>query len=120
MHISKDLPPVPADARMLRQALINLVVNAIQATPKGGRVRLEATPVREGDRAHACIEVIDEGPGIPANMVDHIFQPFFTTKATGTGLGLAVVKRIVDAHRGDVAFRSAPGQGTTFTVRLPI
>jgi PAS domain S-box-containing protein len=120
MNISKDLPPVPADARMLRQAFINLVVNAIQATPKGGRVRLEATPVREGDRALACIEVIDEGPGIPANVVDHIFQPFFTTKATGTGLGLAVVKRIVDAHRGDVAFRSAPGQGTTFTVRLPI
>jgi PAS domain S-box-containing protein len=120
MNISKDLPPVPADARLLRQALINLVVNAIQVTPKGGRVRLKAAPVHEGGRALACIEVIDEGPGIPANVADHIFQPFFTTKATGTGLGLAVVKRIVDAHRGDVAFHSAPGRGTTFTVRLPI
>ena len=116
LEVDPALPRVAADARMMRQAVINLLVNAVQASPRGGKVVL---------RAQACsgkvgIAVSDAGPGIPAAHRARIFQPFFTTKATGTGLGLAVVKRIVEAHRGEVTLESVEGQGTTFTVNLPI
>ncbi len=120
VEAAPGLPPVPADARQLRQALLNLLLNAIQATPKGGRVllaaRVEALP--EGEVAR--IDVVDTGPGISAEVADRVFQPFFTTKASGTGLGLAVVKRIVEAHRGEVFLESALGKGARFVIRLPL
>ena len=115
LELAQQLPPVAIDARMLRQAFINLLVNAVQASPRGGAVRLRGAV----DDCGVRIEVQDAGPGIPSNNQHRIFQPFFTTKATGTGLGLAVVKRIVEAHGGEVTLGSAEGQGTTFTVRLP-
>lgn len=110
---------VPADARMLRQVFINLLVNAFQATPKGGDIRIVTTVENKEGRKFARVDVSDTGPGIPAELRQNIFQPFFTTKATGTGLGLAVVRRIVEAHHGEVSVDSQ-GQGTTFTVRLPL
>ncbi len=90
------LPEVALDAGQLRQAILNLVVNAVQAMPQGGRlsiaVRLEG--------ATAVVEVEDTGPGIPEEVQARIFEPFFTTKAPGTGLGLPVVRRIVEGHGG--------------------
>jgi two-component system sensor histidine kinase HydH len=107
---------VRLDARMLRQALINLLVNAAQASARGGPVVLRADCVGGQLR----IGISDRGAGIAAALRPRIFEPFFTTKATGTGLGLAVVKRIVEAHRGEVQVESVEGKGTTFTVQLPM
>jgi signal transduction histidine kinase len=103
------------DARQLRQAIDNLVRNAIEATPAGGRVRVTA---RSGGNGHT-IEVRDTGSGIPPEDVPKIFDLYFTTKPDGTGVGLAVTQQIVAAHGGTIEVDSAPGAGTTMTIRLP-
>jgi PAS domain S-box-containing protein len=120
VQAAPDLPPVPADARQLRQALLNLLLNAIQATPKGGWVLLAARAEALAQGPMARIEVLDTGPGIPSEVAERVFLPFFTTKASGTGLGLAVVKRIVEAHRGEVFLEPGPGEGARFVIRLPL
>jgi len=103
------------DPAQLRQALDNLVRNAVEATPEGGRVSLAA---RREDRGHA-IEVRDSGRGIEPDHLPRIFDLYFTTKADGTGVGLAVTQQIVAAHGGTIEVDSRPGAGTTMTVRLP-
>jgi signal transduction histidine kinase len=115
-EIAPDLPAVPMDVRLVRQALLNLTLNAVQAMPGGGTLSVRARL----DGAAARVEIADTGPGIADEVRHRIFEPFFTTKATGSGLGLAVVKRIVDDHRGALEVRSAPGEGTTFVLRLPL
>ncbi len=119
-ELPDELPPFPVDAQLLRQALVNLLINAAQAMPRGGTVTVRAAVERRGGAPWLVVEVRDEGVGIAAKAAEKIFQPFFTTKATGTGLGLAVVKRIVEAHLGEVAARPNEGApGSTFVVRLP-
>jgi signal transduction histidine kinase len=114
------MPPVHLDARMFKQALINLIVNAIQALPNGGRIVVRARRL-EGDTERTVeVSVIDDGPGIAPDLRGRVFQPFFTTKASGTGLGLAIVKRIAETHQGEVTVESTPGVGTTSTLRLSI
>jgi signal transduction histidine kinase len=113
------LPNIPADAHLLKQAIVNLVVNAVQAMPKGGTVTVRTSLLPRADGAWLQLEVRDEGPGLSPRAAEKMFQPFFTTKATGTGLGLAVVKRIVESHQGEVVVSPNPGRGTTFTLRLP-
>jgi signal transduction histidine kinase len=103
------------DAAQLRQALDNLVRNAIEATPSGGKVTILA---RTGAKGHA-IEVTDTGSGIPAEDLPRIFDLYFTTKADGTGIGLAVTQQIISAHGGTIEVDSKPGAGTRMTVRLP-
>lgn len=115
----RELPPFPIDAHLLRQALINLVVNAAQAMPRGGVITVAASIEPRGQVPWLTINVKDEGLGLTARATERMFQPFFTTKATGTGLGLAVVKRIVDSHGGEVTARANADKGTTFTMRLP-
>jgi signal transduction histidine kinase len=110
------LPPVPLDVRMVRQAVLNVAVNAVQAMPRGGRITVRTR--REPDAA--VVEIEDTGPGIPDEVKDRIFEPFFTTKASGTGLGLAVVKRIVEGHGGSIVAASRPGHGTRFLLRFPL
>lgn len=99
------------DPDRMRQALLNLVLNGAQAQPRGGVVRLRVT-------AEGAIEVSDEGPGIPDSVRERIFEPFVTTKAAGFGLGLAVVKQVVEEHGGTIEVRTGPG-GTTFSLRMP-
>ncbi len=111
-----DLPPVAMDARLVRQAVLNVAVNAVQAMPRGGRITLRTR--REPTAAR--VEIEDSGPGIPDEVRERIFEPFFTTKASGTGLGLAVVRRIVEGHGGEVTVWSAPGAGTIFVLRFPL
>ncbi|MGZ5969467.1 MAG: sensor histidine kinase [Polyangiales bacterium] len=111
-----ELPDVLVDAHMIRQALVNLLVNAVQASPEDASVLVRV--VVENGRLD--VAVVDRGAGIPQPLIARIFEPFFTTKAAGTGLGLSVVKRVVEAHRGELLLASAPGQGSTFTLRLPI
>lgn len=118
--VAEDLPRIPLDADMIRQALINLVVNAVQAMPKGGHVKVTARLVEKSGARFAALQVVDDGPGMPREVADQVFQPFFTTRAAGTGLGLAVVKRIADAHHADVTVETAPGRGSTFSLFLPL
>jgi signal transduction histidine kinase len=115
----RELPAFPADAHLLKQALVNLVVNAVQAMPRGGVVVVRAHMEPRPEGAWLRIEVQDDGVGLTPRAAEKMFQPFFTTKATGTGLGLAVVKRIVDGHQGEITATANEGRGTTFTVRLP-
>lgn len=116
----KELPSFPVDAHLLKQALVNLIVNAAQAMPRGGTVTVRATVESMGGVPWLTVKVRDEGVGLSQRASAKMFQPFFTTKATGTGLGLAVVKRIVDAHLGEVSAKAnEDGEGTTFTVRFP-
>ncbi len=116
----KELPPFPLDAHLLKQALVNLIVNAAWAMLRGGTVTLRAEVESQGGVPWLTVRVRDEGVGLTQRATAKMFQPFFTTKATGTGLGLAVVKRIVDAHLGEVTAKAnEDGEGTTFTVRFP-
>ncbi len=105
-----------ADPRKLRQALLNIVLNAIQASPRGSSVRVAVERDCEGSR----ITVRDEGVGMTPEVLDRIRKPYFTTKEGGTGLGLAVARGLVEQHGGSLEFKSAPRTGTTVTIRLPM
>jgi signal transduction histidine kinase len=118
LRVARDAATVRADARLLRQALVNLLLNAHQAMPRGGRLEVQAGAARVDGATCTEIVIRDSGSGIPAEALSRIFQPFFTTKATGTGLGLAVVRRIVEGHGGAVIVGKPP-TGAEFLVRLP-
>ena len=107
--------PVFGDAAGLEQLFLNLLLNAAEALPRGGGATIGAW--RDGDSV--CIRVEDDGPGIPERARDRIFEPLFSTKEAGTGLGLTISLRIVEAHRGELSVRDAEGVGTCVEVRLP-
>lgn len=108
------LPAIRADGDKLKQVLLNLCKNAVEAMPDGGTLTVRSSHAG----AQVIVEVVDTGEGIPDGV--DIFEPFVTTKAEGTGLGLPVVRQLVAAHGGTLTYRSARGQGTTFTVTLPL
>ncbi len=111
------VPPVHADFGELRQAFVNLAMNAVEAMDQGGRLTVT---LRASDDAQVVeVSIADTGPGIPPELHSKIFDPFFTTKEKGTGLGLSVVYGIVQRHGGTISLETAPGQGTCFTLRLP-
>jgi PAS domain S-box-containing protein len=115
-NLARRLPPAPLDAGQMKQALVNLIKNAMQAMTRGG-----VLTVQSGDTADAVwISVTDTGGGIPQDKINHIFEPFYTTKKKGTGLGLMIVQRIVRQHGGRIEMESRVGQGTTFRIRLPL
>lgn len=107
--------PVSANRGALQQLALNLLQNAADATPPGGRIRL----VTRNERGRVLLEVADDGVGIPEDVQARMFEPLFTTKKTGTGLGLSIVKRIVDEHGAAISCVSAVGKGTTFRVAFP-
>ena len=107
------------DARLVRQAVLNLAANAVQAMPEGGTLTLRLRR-DDVDGPAVRVEIEDTGTGIPEDVRPRIFEPFFTTRATGTGIGLAVVRRVVDAHRGRLRVDTAEGRGTRFTLWLPM
>lgn len=116
VRIDPTLPEVPADRDQLFQVLENLLLNAVQAMPEGGRVRIEA--VRFGERVQLL--VADTGPGVPEEMREEIFEPLVTTKRGGTGIGLALCKRIVEAHGGTISLAGSEEPGAAFRVELPL
>jgi signal transduction histidine kinase len=118
IDIAPGLPDVLADAELLRQAFLNLCVNAVQAMGDRGGGRLTVRARRAEDGA-VVAEVEDTGPGVPADAAAHVFEPFFTTKANGTGLGLAIVLQAAEAHGGTVEVERAAAGGALFRVRLP-
>jgi PAS domain S-box-containing protein len=109
-----DVPTIKGDRQKLNQVLLNLFKNAVEAMPKGGTLKISVSR----NRNQVLINIGDTGTGIPQGT--KIFDPFTTTKATGTGLGLPIAKKIVSAHGGSVTYRSQSGQGTVFTVSLPV
>jgi two-component system NtrC family sensor kinase len=116
VHAPADVPWVNGDVAMLRQAFLNLAINACQAMPNGGALRL-STAAAPGNRVEVRFE--DTGVGIPAEHLSKIFDLYFTTKDHGTGIGLSMVYRIVQLHDGEVEVESTKGRGTTFRVLLP-
>jgi signal transduction histidine kinase len=110
------LPEIMGDAPMLHQSFLNLFINAMQAMPDGGRIGVSLRA--EGGQAR--IEIEDAGPGIPADLSDKIWDPFFTTKDKGTGLGLGIVKNIVEAHGGTIRIANREPQGARVTIDLPV
>jgi two-component system NtrC family sensor kinase len=117
-RVPEGMPRVECDAAQVQQLLLALAMNALEATPEGGRVTIEVRP----EPGAAALVVADTGSGIPREHLDRVFEPFFTTKEAGkgVGLGLAVVYGIVKRHHGEVTLDSEPGRGTTFTIRLPL
>lgn len=114
-HLDADLPTVMADRALLRQVLENLALNAEQAMPDGGLLELQ-TSARPGE---VRLEMIDNGIGMDRETQERIFQAFFSTRRGGSGLGLPTVKKIVEAHRGEITCDSEPGRGTRFVISLP-
>ena len=106
---------VTADGDMLRRAVLNLVLNALDAQPAGGEIVLTACRTAAGLE----VEVADGGPGVPEPLLERLFEPFFTTKSGGTGLGLAIVERIAAAHGGHVTAANCPEGGAAFTLVVP-
>ena len=116
--IHEDLEPTPPlmlDKSKIQQVVLNLVGNAVEALRHGGTVRVATQPLPTG----ASLAVRDDGPGIPPEHLCRIFEPFYTTKSEGMGLGLSIVRRLVELHRGTIRCDSSPGNGTTFTIHLP-
>jgi two-component system sensor histidine kinase HydH len=118
MNVPEGLPSLTADPAQLKQALINLVINAIQAIERNGRIDVD---MRADPAAGAFfVRVCDNGPGVSGEKRSSIFEPFFTTKSEGSGLGLWIVQQIATAHGGLVTVEDRPGGGATFVLRLPL
>ena len=115
-HFAEDSPRVLLDRRYMKQAILNLAKNAIAAMPEGGKLSLGLSSKDDLVR----ISVSDTGLGIPPEVISKIFEPYYTTKETGTGLGLTITFKIVREHRGEITVDSAPGKGSVFTITLPV
>jgi len=117
---------VSVDRQQLTQAIMNILLNAIQAMPSGGTLTVRAEVVHRAAVGHAFggsvarISVADTGPGIPPEYIDRLFEPYFTTKEGGTGLGLALARRVITEHRGEIRAENAPGGGARFVIALPL
>ncbi len=118
--LESSLPANPlianVDADLLKQAALNVIQNGAQAMPEGGRLRV----VLEEDRKNAVLRIADEGPGIPDDLRERIFDLYFTTKSGGSGIGLAMTYRILQLHHGSVEVQSEVGRGTEFSLRIPL
>jgi two-component system, sporulation sensor kinase E len=115
-RLARQLPLAPLDATQIQQVLINLVRNAMQAMTRGGTLTLQTAEGTDG----VWVSVADTGGGIPQEQINRIFEPFYTTKKKGSGLGLMIVQRIVRAHGGRIELESQVGRGTTFRIWLPL
>jgi hypothetical protein len=120
VDVAGGLPLTAADPELLKTCLLNLVLNAFEAMPGGGRLSLAARLERGEDAAAIALVVSDTGVGMPRESAASAFEPYFSTKEAGVGLGLSLVRRIVEGHGGRIALDSTPGQGTTVRVFLPV
>jgi signal transduction histidine kinase len=115
LRVAPDLPSLTADRNYLKQLLLNLILNGVQAMPVGGGLTIAAS----ADKNFLELTVADRGTGIEPDKLEKIFEPYFTTKTTGSGLGLSISRRIAEAHGGTITVYSQPGRGSRFVVRLP-
>jgi len=115
-RFAEAVPEIDADGDMLYQAFLNILINSMQAMPDGGDIRVT---VDSRDNM-VSVSIEDSGPGIPEDIMEKIWDPFFTTKDSGTGLGLGIVKNIVKSHEGRIAIKNLPDGGTCVAIDLPI
>jgi signal transduction histidine kinase len=115
VDLEPSLPPLDLDSPRIKQVLLNLITNAVEASPAGKCVLIRTVLAPHG----VMLEVVDHGLGITEEHRQRVFDPFFSTKKGGTGLGLGIVKKIVEAHGGSVSFQSSPEKGATFRLRFP-
>jgi signal transduction histidine kinase len=115
-YLPADLPQVPLDVDLFKQALLNLMLNAEQAMPEGGQLIIQG----ECESGRVDLSLIDTGKGMSAEVLAKIFQPFYSTKPGGSGLGLPTTRKIIMAHGGTLEAQSEVGRGTKFTIRLPV
>lgn len=120
VHLSPDISLIPLDRSKIRQALINIFSNAVDAMPDGGRLTVESIEKEKEDKHYIVVTIKDSGPGIPEDIKKKIFEPFYTTKIHGLGLGLTLTKNVVESHGGEIEVESAEGRGTTFIISLPV
>ena len=113
-NYSPDVPPATFDAELMERVIVNLLINAAQASPPNSVVTVKTQLTSDGN---AEIAVIDRGSGIDAKNLENIFNPFFTTKPDGVGFGLAIVSKIIDEHGGHIDVESTPGEGSVFRVQ---
>jgi len=119
-NYSPDVPPVNIETELMEHVITNLLSNAAQASPAGAVVTVKTRLADTEEGTKAEIAVIDRGSGIDPKHLENIFNPFFTTKASGVGLGLSIVSKIVDEHGGQINVESTPGEGSVFHVYLPV
>jgi signal transduction histidine kinase len=117
LEIEEKLAAVPVDRELLYRALLNVLLNGIQAMPEGGSLGVKVVQSKDS-KDGIVIEISDTGPGIPEDSHDQIFKPFYTDKTRGTGLGLAIVKNIIESHQGQIEVESVLGDGATFRIKL--
>jgi signal transduction histidine kinase len=118
-HFQPDIPSVTFDQAMLKQAFLNFYLNAIDAMEEGGTLSIETRSTAKDGKSFVVIEIGDNGSGIEKDNIPHLFNPFFTTKKNGTGLGLTQAKKIIDLHQGTIEMISTKGEGTKAVVTLP-
>ncbi len=116
----EEIPPIWCDARQIKHTLFNILLNARQAMPGGGTIWISSSLEKEDDHMYATCTIKDTGGGVPEDILHNIFNPFFTTKKQGSGLGLAVSYRIVSRHGGKIGVENEPGRGVAFVVKLPL
>ena len=114
------LPPIMVNDREMYQVFVNIILNAVDSMEVGGRLGLRCDTVNEDARDWLRVQIMDNGCGISEENINRIFDRYFTTKQTGTGLGLAIVDRIISVHNGKIHVQSKVGEGTVFTIDLPV
>ena len=117
--LNRRIEKIKADPQRLEQALVNLLFNAVEAQPSGGRVAISTRPYNAGADKWVEILISDQGPGVPKEMLHYLLDPMFTQKATGTGLGLHNVKKLIEAHGGSVRVKLNRLRGLSVYLRLP-
>jgi PAS domain S-box-containing protein len=117
-HLAESLPPISADPAQLRQVLVNIIKNAQEATADMRDAHIDVTTRREGERVILCVE--DNGPGFPESLMGRLFEPYATNKPKGTGLGLPIVKKIIEEHHGGIEIRNLSPRGASVSIRLPV
>ena len=120
VHLPENLAPMQCDAGQLKTCFLNILTNAVQAMPDGGEVRVVGTIARNGGAPRLELCFADTGPGVPAEDRERIFAPYFSTKATGFGLGLAITRKIVEDHGGRIYLAEHGKPGTSMVVELPL
>jgi signal transduction histidine kinase len=116
-NLSSSLPRLMIDTQQIKQGVINILKNALEAMENGGMLFIRTYAVSDTE---AAVEIGDTGPGISAKAMHNIFNPYYTTKPRGTGLGLPITNRIIQSHKGKIEVRNRDGGGAIFTIKLPL
>jgi len=118
-YYQTGLPEVEVDADKIRQVVLNIIQNSCEAVDKGGKIAIDVTRISIENESKIKVKISDNGPGIPEKDLKDIFEPFYTTKAQGIGLGLAIALKIIEQHDGSIKVESQTGVGTSFEIFIP-